>query len=114
MFCAPRRRFESRTALETSLSAVNGGQTTISTSRTLASSIFNPLTSASASAAVLFIFQLPAMISFRSLFMEMLKSLRGKGRHPGKDLAFQKFQARAPAGAHKSHLVAQAGVVDRA
>ena len=39
MFCAPRRMFESRMALETSLSAVNGGQTTMSTSLIFVSSI---------------------------------------------------------------------------
>src|SRR5439155_21843663 len=69
MFCAPRRRFESRTALDTDSSAVNGGQTTMSTSFTLARSIFKSLTNANPSATVLFIFQLPAMINFRFLFM---------------------------------------------
>src|ERR1043165_129361 len=69
MFCAPRRRFESRTAFDTDSSAVNGGQTTMSTSFTLARSIFKSLTKAKPSATVLFIFQLPATINFRFLFM---------------------------------------------
>src|SRR6266550_5802740 len=69
MFCAPRRRFESRTAFDTDSSAVNGGQTTMSTSFTLARSIFKSLTNANPSATVLFIFQLPAMINFRFLFI---------------------------------------------
>src|SRR5215469_10349295 len=87
MFCAPRRIFlVSRMAFETSLNAVNGGHTTISTSFTLVSSIFNPRTRSSASATVLFIFQFPAIISFRSLFMYQkkreksnAKEQRGKG-----------------------------------
>src|SRR6185312_9948525 len=59
----------SRMALETSLNAVKGGQTTMSTSFTLAVSIFKSFTRSSASATVLFIFQFPAIISFRSLFI---------------------------------------------
>ena len=65
----------SSTALETSLSAVKGGQTTTSMSLTLASSILSPLTKASASATVLFIFQLPAIINFRSFFIGCLTLL---------------------------------------
>src|SRR5262245_20411501 len=67
MFCAPRRRFESRICLDTSHNAVNGGQTTISTSFTLANSRLRSHTKSTASATVLFIFQLPAMMSLRSL-----------------------------------------------
>src|SRR5438034_11097565 len=67
IFCAPSRMLESRMALETSLKAVNGGQTTMSTSLTPFSPRLMPATRSSASATVLFIFQLPAMISLRSL-----------------------------------------------
>src|SRR5215471_4902982 len=72
MFCAPRRILEPRTALATSLNAVNGGQTAMSTVIIFASSIFKSCTKLSASATVLFIFQFPAMMSFRSLFMSTL------------------------------------------
>jgi hypothetical protein len=64
----------SRIALDTDSSAVNGGHTTMSTSFTFTSSIFRSLTNASASATVLFIFQLPAIISFRSLFIGGIKN----------------------------------------
>ena len=66
MFCAPSRMLESEIALDTSPSAVNGGHTTMSTSLMFAVSSFKSRTRLSASATVLFIFQLPAMISFRS------------------------------------------------
>src|SRR5262249_47365650 len=69
MFCAPRRMLEPRTALATSLNAVNGGQTAMSTAIIFASSIFKSCTKVSASATVLFIFQFPAMISRRSVFI---------------------------------------------
>src|SRR5436305_15001806 len=70
MFCAPSRMFlVSRIDLDTDSSAVNGGQTTMSTSFTLPSSSLMSLTSDNASATVLFIFQLPAMINLRSLFI---------------------------------------------
>src|ERR1017187_4615312 len=78
MFCAASRRLESRIALETSLNAVNGGATTMSTSFTPVRSRLRSPTSVSASATVLFIFQLPAIINFLSLFM------------------FQKFNAKTP------------------
>jgi len=54
-------------ALDTDSSAVKGGQTTMSTSFTLPSSRLRLSTRASPSATVLFIFQLPAMMSLRSL-----------------------------------------------
>src|SRR5436190_24330826 len=79
MFCAPRRIVLSRMALETSLNAVNGGQITMSTSLMLANSIFSPRTRSSDSATVLFIFQLPAMISFRSLFISVISMLQSGG-----------------------------------
>ena len=69
MFCAPRWMLEPGTTLATSLNAVNGGQTTMSTSFTVASSSFKSRTRSSASATVLFIFQFPAIISFRSFFI---------------------------------------------
>src|ERR1041385_8477085 len=116
MFCAPRRMFlESRMALDTDSSAVKGGQTTMSTSFTLLRSRLRSSTSDTASATVLFIFQLPAMISLRSLFMDERreKLFVRKRRHAGQLRAFKEFQARAAAGAHKSHLVAEAGLVQR-
>src|SRR5215471_18918346 len=76
MFCAPNRIFESRTAFETSLRAVNGGQTTTSTSFWFANSSFRPRTRSSDSATVLFIFQLPAITNFRSLFIFAAYRLR--------------------------------------
>src|ERR1017187_6275304 len=69
MFCAPSRRVESRMTFDTDSSAVNGGQMTMSTSLLLANSSLRLPTNASASAAVLFIFQLPAIINLRSLFI---------------------------------------------
>src|ERR1035437_2393020 len=69
IFCAPSRRFESRMTFDTDSSAVNGGQMTMSTSLILANFSLRLLTNASASAAVLFIFQLPAIINLRSLFI---------------------------------------------
>ena len=56
-------------ASDTAASAVYGGATTMSTSRTEASSRLRSLTRVSDSATVLFIFQLPAMINLRSLFI---------------------------------------------
>src|SRR6185312_17380709 len=120
MFCAPRRMLVSRIAFETSESAVNGGQTTMSTSFTLTSSRLMPPTRSSASATVLFIFQLPAMINFRPLSMlafgsfapSILSPVRQRG-HSRQHLAFEKFQTRAAAGAHERHLVCESGHVQR-
>src|ERR1051326_3168964 len=67
MFCAPSRRFVFRMARDTSDKAVYGGQITMSTSLMLASSRLSPPTRSSASATVLFIFQLPAKINLRVL-----------------------------------------------
>src|SRR5258705_9571541 len=105
---------ESRMAFETALKAVNGGHTTISTSLIFASSRLRSATRSSASATVLFIFQLPAMISLRCLSMlgESLLFV-GECGHAGKDCAFQKFEAGAAAGAHKSHAITQAGDIQR-
>src|ERR1035437_7868296 len=117
MFCAPSRMLESRIAFETSPSAVNGGQTTMSTSLTLAKSILRLRTRSSASATVLFIFQFPAIISFRSLFIKGLRLcvrlFLAQGGHARQDLAFEEFEARAAAGAHEGHFVAQLGFVQR-
>src|SRR5208283_3992169 len=130
MFCAPSRRFESRMTFDTDSSAVNGGQMTMSTSLILASSSLRLPTNASASAAVLFIFQLPAMINLRSLFMSKkscsssfsnLRSVRTAAaatlvvqrRDAGQDRAFQKLQTRTATSAHERHLVAQFGLVER-
>src|SRR5262245_48454530 len=113
MFCAPRRRFDSMIALETSLNAVNGGQTTISTSFTAASSRLSPVTRSSASATVLFIFQCPATISFRSLSMFRNSLFVRQRGHARQHLAFQEFQARTAPRAHESDLVAQPGAVQR-
>src|ERR1035438_10491448 len=115
MFCAPSRMFESRIAFETSPKAVNGGQTTMSTSLTLAKSILRLRTRSSASATVLFIFQFPAIISFRSLFIDSLRLCVelpvAQGGHAREDLAFEEFEARAAAGAHEGHFFAQLGFV---
>src|SRR5450756_1111186 len=113
MFWAARRMFESRISLDTSPKAVNGGAITTSTSLTPARSRLRSATSASASATVLFIFQLPAMINLRSFFMFKSVLFLAQRRHARQDRAFQKFQARAAAGAHESHLVTQAGLVQR-
>src|SRR5439155_4783717 len=111
MFCAPIRMLESRMAFETSPKAVNGGQTTMSTSLMLTNSILRSLTRSSASATVLFIFQFPAMINLRSLSIEACVFafdlfLRERG-HTGQFFAFQKLEARAAAGAHESDFVAE-------
>src|SRR2546423_3476691 len=116
MFCAPRRMLESSTALETSDSAVKGGQTTMSTSLMLARARFRSPTRSRASATVLFIFQFPAMIILRSLSMLREVEVRGRlsvgqGGDAGQDSALEKFQARAAPGAHKSDAITQAGVV---
>src|SRR6266568_100494 len=112
MFCAPRRRLESRMALETPPSAVNGGQTTMSTSLTLANSILRSLIKSSASATVLFIFQLPATISLRSLFIWNWRLLITQRGYPGQDAAFEELKTGAAAGAHESDFVAQPGLVE--
>src|SRR4030095_7515333 len=78
MSCAPRRILESRRSLETSHNAVNGGQTTMSTSFMFASSFFRSPTRTSASVTVLFIFQFPAIISLRSLFISEIRFFRLK------------------------------------
>src|SRR6266567_9109406 len=140
MFCAPSRILVLITALETSDSAVNGGQTTISTSLMFASSRLRPFTRSSASATVLFIFQFPATINLRALStvqssvsefriraaalatydgptLQMLagstteRSFVRQRHHAGQHLPFEKFEAGAPAGAHKRYLVRQTGHV---
>src|SRR5947207_4427807 len=117
MFWAPSRMFVLSTALDTSLRAVNGGQMTISTSLMLTSSRLRPATRSSASATVLFIFQLPAMINLRALSTvssfrfkvydqagrrvalasanpsTVQRSLVHERRHTGQLPAFEKFQA---------------------
>src|SRR6266478_1262488 len=100
---------ESRIARDTSDKAVNGGQTTISTSLTLANSIFRARTKSTPSATVLFIFQFPAIINLRSLFM--IDLFLRQYRHAGQDLPLQQFQAGASTGAHESNFVAQFGQV---
>src|SRR5437773_2160036 len=117
MFWAPSRIFESSTALETSDSAVNGGQITMSTSLMLARARFRSPTRSSASATVLFIFQFPAMIILRSLSMLREVEVRGRlsvgqGGNTGQNSALEKFQARAAAGAHKSDAITKAGIVE--
>src|SRR6185369_10483722 len=118
MFCAPSRRLESRMALETASNAVNGGHTTMSTSLTLASSSFKLRTRSSASATVLFIFQFPAMISFRSLFIGeghcvFVLSFFRQYRDSWQDFPFEKLQAGAPARAHEGHFVPELRPVNR-
>src|SRR6266567_9236591 len=83
----------------------------MSTSLILASSSFKPRTRSSASATVLFIFQLPAMISFRSLFMSM-GSLVTQGSYARQHFSFEEFEACSAAGAHESDLVTELGFVD--
>src|ERR1041385_3817907 len=93
MVWAPRRMLVLSTALDTSLSAVNGGHTTISTSLMFASSRLSPLTRSIASATVLFIFQLPAMINLRALFMLRWPEIDGGQlcrESPGSDGGFAK------------------------
>ena len=67
MFWAPSFRVEPSRALATLSRAVNGGQTTTSTSVCLPMRLTVSWTSATASAAVLFIFQLPAMSFLRRI-----------------------------------------------
>src|SRR5271170_6510239 len=136
--------FEDKISRDTSPRAVNGGQTTMSASLTLASSSLRSRTRCSDSATVLFIFQLPAMMSFRSFFMRApggqhepcwrvyegcssrfwmkrryawflsrLSAVVRQRRHTGQFPAFQKFEACAAAGAHKSHLVRQPALIQR-
>src|SRR5438128_623760 len=104
--------FESRMTFETSLSAVNGGHTTMSASLILARSSLRPRTRSRASATVLFIFQLPAMISFRSLFMG-LNSFVVQYRDARQNFPFQEFEAGPAAGAHKGDLLAKPGFIYR-
>jgi len=66
--------------------AVNGGQITTSTSLTTRSSAFSALTRASASAAVLYIFQLPAIIGLRLGFMGERPYLSDNTATPGSAL----------------------------
>src|SRR5215469_7036070 len=102
IFCAPSRIFfVSRIAFETASSAVNGGQTTTSASFRFFNSSFRSFTKASASAMVLFIFQLPAMINFLSLVIfqnfqrshVLTASLIRQGGNAGQNGALQEFQA---------------------
>src|SRR5581483_4410297 len=121
MFCAPRRMFEFRIAFDTSHNAVKGGQTTISTSLIFVRSSFKSLTRSSASLAVLFIFQFPAMISFRSFCIRSLlnssitaaSGIVREHRHTRQHLAFEEFQACPAAGAHEGHFLAELGLVHR-
>src|SRR5579885_462382 len=120
-FCAPSRMFlVARIALDTDSRAVNGGQTTMSTSFTWPTSSVRSLIKVSASATVLFIFQLPAMINLRSLFIskkcnsESLFTDRrtgqlfpGQSRHARQHGAFAKFQAGPASRTHKRDLVGQ-------
>src|SRR5688500_15855779 len=116
MFCAPNRRFESRTALETSLSAVKGGQMTMSISLMLPSSRLRSSISASASATVLFIFQLPATINLRCFSMKKetaaARLLVLELDHAGQRLPLEEFKARPAARAHKSPRVAQVALIE--
>src|SRR5262245_52975412 len=107
MFCAPSLMFESSVAFETDSSAVNGGQMTTSTSFTPPRSSLRLFTSASDSATVLFIFQLPAMMSLRALFISNLqvvvpKSFLTQGSHTRQRCAFEEFQTRAATCTHES------------
>src|ERR1700734_1639159 len=66
MFCAPSRMFETSLSISlTAARAVKGGQRTISASSNRPISWSKSATSTRASAWVLFIFQLPAMIFLR-------------------------------------------------
>src|SRR3989449_11511470 len=112
MSCAPSRMFVFKMAFDTSDSAVNGGQMTMSTSLTLNSSRFKPFTRSSASATVLFIFQLPAIMSLRFLFIVAGRRFRCSApsfvcqcRDARQHFAFEKFQACAAAGADERHLL---------
>src|SRR4051794_34277594 len=103
-------------AFETSLKAVNGGQTTMSTSLMLASSSFSPRTRSRPSATVLFIFQFPAIINFRSFFITSANLVNfssgfAQHCHTRQNLAFQKLQARSAARAHEGDLVTQLRLV---
>src|SRR2546422_1824279 len=120
MSCAPSRMFVFKMAFDTSDSAVNGGQMTMSTSLTLNSSRFKPFTRSSASATVLFIFQLPAIMSLRFLFIVAGRRFRCSApsfvcqcRDARQHFAFEKFQACAAAGADERHLLGEAGHVQR-
>src|SRR5690242_2289087 len=113
MFCAPSRRFELSISFETSESAVNGGHTTMSTSFTPESSSLRSRTRSTASATVLFIFQLPAMMSLRCLFMIRWLTVVRQRRDAGKGAAFEEFQAGAAAGAHERHAIAELRLVQR-
>src|SRR5438067_1121175 len=110
MSCAPSRILESRIAFETSLSAVNGGQTTMSASLMFANSSLRLRTRSSASATVLFIFQFPAKMSFLAF---MKDSLVVQGRDSRQGNAFQELKAGAAAGAHKGHLISKFRFVER-
>src|ERR1051325_9638076 len=104
-----------RMAFDTSDRAVKGGQTTMSTSFMLLNSRLRPSTKSRDSATVLFIFQLPAIISLRSLSMRInsLGTFLRQCGHSRQNSAFQEFQARSAAGAQKSHSVPQPGVMQR-
>src|SRR5690606_3209696 len=113
-----RRTLELSRASDTAASAVNGGQTTMSSSLTVATSRLIASTRPSASAAVLFIFQLPAMISLLCFSMKGSVDERGDSpvlqrRDSRQFLALEELQARAAARAHERHLSAEPGAVDR-
>src|SRR5947207_15815791 len=87
MFCAPTLIVEPSTAPATRSSAVNGGQMTTSTSDCLPMDMTSSPASATPSALVLFIFQLPAMSFLREVIGEGLIqkpfSQEVKGTDPG-------------------------------
>ena len=56
--------------------------------------------------------QFSFFVHFKIIFRALKLFVRQR-RHAGQHRAFQKFQARAAAGAHERHLVAQFGLVQR-
>src|ERR1019366_6133095 len=99
MFWAPSLTREPSTASETDSSAVNGGHTTMSTSDCLPAAWTISSARATASADVLFIFQLPAMSFFR-VMVGVPFGAAGSGfeeRDARKDLALQVLEAGAAA-----------------
>ena len=106
MFCAKTSMSVPRARVRRSAcSAVNGTQIATSTPSTSATSGASASTYASASAIVLYIFQLPAMNGVR---LHATKNL-----HAGQGLALDKLERRAAAGGQVGHLVLQPELRDR-
>src|SRR5262249_43766322 len=104
--CAASAMLDPSSRRPTGWSAVNGGATAMSTSRTVPSWLRSSPQSASASATVLWSFQLPQ--TKRRLAMSLLQR-----RDPGQLLALEELERRAAAGRDVGHSLGDPGGVHR-